>query len=217
MFNKIPFIYYQTKVLFIDDNKPFLDSIDGVLNDSNNLYFNNTADAESFISSNNIFNLKKYLFESQLDISYDKKNINIDIGNIKNMCKDITRYNTISVVVVDYDLGKKNGLEFLESIKLDNVFKILLTGKADEKIAIDAFSKGLINSYIQKSAVGYMQKLITEINKGKIQFFINECNPIMDIVLNDNIRDYAQLDVDFISHFWNVFKNQNITEFYINI
>jgi len=61
------------------------------------------------------------------------------------------RFNRLSVVVVDYSMPGLNGLQFCEQIKDPQIGKVLLTGVADEKMAVEAFNAGIIDRFISKS------------------------------------------------------------------
>jgi DNA-binding NarL/FixJ family response regulator len=214
----IPLIYYPSNVIFVDDNMNFLNSIQSIFKEDGNKYqyFNDTYEAESFLAQCNKFDLLQYLLEYKLDIAYDKKNINIDINRIKELKDEIINHGDItSVIIVDYDMPDKNGIEFFKNINSPNVFKVLLTGVADEKVAIDAFSHGIINAYIKKGDSDYIEKLVEVINQGKIQYFVNMCKSIADIIYKDSNRDYPQLHKEFTDYFWNLINCEKIEEFYI--
>ena len=61
------------------------------------------------------------------------------------------RFNRLSVVIVDYSMPTLNGLQFCEKIRDPHIGKVLLTGVADEKMAVEAFNAGIIDRFIAKS------------------------------------------------------------------
>ena len=62
------------------------------------------------------------------------------------------RFNDVSVIIVDYYMDEMNGIEVCETLSKHPAKKILLTGGADkENIAIDAFNKGIIHRFINKT------------------------------------------------------------------
>ncbi|MFW5922015.1 MAG: response regulator, partial [Halodesulfurarchaeum sp.] len=60
----------------------------------------------------------------------------------------------IDCIVADYDLPKRDGIDFLESVREDHprLPFILYTGKGSEGVASDAISKG-VTDYFQKGRV----------------------------------------------------------------
>ena len=75
------------------------------------------------------------------------------------------RNNTFDVLVLDYMLPDRNGLEIIELLKKENVNIpiIMLTGAGDEKIAVEAMKKG-VTDYITKDEL-YTGKLSESITK----------------------------------------------------
>ncbi len=80
----------------------------------------------------------KALFQLNTDLIEQEMNI-------------VERFNRLSVVVVDYSMPGLNGLQFCEQIKDPQIGKVLLTGVADEKMAVEAFNAGIIDRFISKS------------------------------------------------------------------
>ncbi len=62
------------------------------------------------------------------------------------------RYQLIKTCVIDYVMPGINGLQVLNTLLDWPGSRVLLTGQADEQVAIDAFNRGLIDQYIPKHA-----------------------------------------------------------------
>ena len=62
----------------------------------------------------------------------------------------MARHTLTRVCVVDYSMPAMSGLQVLAQISPWQGSRILLTGRADEQIAVDAFNAGLIEQYIPK-------------------------------------------------------------------
>jgi CheY-like chemotaxis protein len=77
--------------------------------------------------------------------------IQFDVGLIEDEVNSVERFHRTSVVVVDYAMPAMNGLEFCERITDPHVKKLLLTGAADEKLAVRAFNGGLIDRFVLKN------------------------------------------------------------------
>jgi CheY-like chemotaxis protein len=60
------------------------------------------------------------------------------------------RYDLTKICVVDYAMPAMTGLDVLKTMPVWPSNRILLTGKADELIAVSAFNEGLIDKFIPK-------------------------------------------------------------------
>lgn len=72
----------------------------------------------------------------------------------------IKRYSTTRAFVVDYSMPALTGLEVLERLDEWPGARLMLTGQADEMLAITAFNKGLIHQFIPKQTKDLAQRLI---------------------------------------------------------
>ncbi|MFA7241998.1 MAG: response regulator [Sulfuricellaceae bacterium] len=156
--------YFPSTVMLVDDNIDFLKNlslkldprlafrlydspVDALvkLNGTNN----QTAPVRRFFS--------RY-YETE-DLPPAHHVIDVNLGNIHREVYNECRFEQVSVVVVDYDMPNINGIEFCKNIKNPDIMKVLLTGKADEKIAVDAFNDGCIHCYITKQDKDVISKL----------------------------------------------------------
>lgn len=62
------------------------------------------------------------------------------------------RYATVGVCVVDYAMPAMDGLQVLSALQGWTGTRILLTGRADEQLAVQAFNQGLIEQFIPKQS-----------------------------------------------------------------
>jgi CheY-like chemotaxis protein len=74
------------------------------------------------------------------------------------------RYSLTQVCVVDFSMPSMTGLDFLKNLTVWPTQRVLLTGKADEMIAVGAFNSGLIDKFVpkQQANIGkYLTDLLT--------------------------------------------------------
>lgn len=100
------------------------------------------------------------------------------------------RFQTPSVLVVDYSMPQMNGVQFCEALRDLPCKKILLTGTADESVAVAAFNRGLINRYIRKSDDDALETLEHEILDLQQEFFLDRSHAMRGIVA---LHDYSFL------------------------
>ena len=75
------------------------------------------------------------------------------------------RYALTHVCVVDFSMPGMDGLQVLSELVDWPGARILLTGQADERVAIGAFNRSLIDQYIPKQAADVAQQLVQAITR----------------------------------------------------
>lgn len=70
------------------------------------------------------------------------------------------RFGLTRVCVFDYAMLGMDGLQALGELTDHQGGRILLTGQADEHVAVSAFNRGLINQFIAKQAPDISQHLV---------------------------------------------------------
>lgn len=83
----------------------------------------------------------------------------LDVDSIHRIVYDPERFSEVSVVVVDYFMPEMDGVTFCRRLNNPYVGKILLTGRAEDSVAIEAFNSGVIDRFIRKSDPQAMAKL----------------------------------------------------------
>jgi CheY-like chemotaxis protein len=138
--------------------------------------------------------------------------IEFDVALIEEEVNSVERFHRTSVVVVDYAMPAMNGLEFCEKITDPYVKKLLLTGAADEKLAVRAFNDGLIDRFILKNQPDSLDLMLRFVDELQIAHFQRQqtilaaalsLNPppfIYDPTLLDEIERLAHRH-SFIEHY----------------
>ncbi len=75
------------------------------------------------------------------------------------------RFNLTRVLVVDYSMPAMTGLKVLEKLADWPGSRILLTGQADEQIAVTAFNHGLIEQFIPKQSEDITRRLTDAVKR----------------------------------------------------
>ena len=197
----MPFFYYPTKVILVDDNKHFLEAMRESLEEDIE-YFSNPIEALEYINQQDFY-------IPELDISYDvnltRLSSRFDLleFNTKLLHK---KRNSLSLVISDYDMPEMNGREFLSRILLP-VKKIMLTAIMDSRSAIEI--KGdEIDDYIDKNNNNLVTVLRNKIYKLQKLYF----NRLVPSWLYHNS---ILCNAEFITYFDEVIKSNDINEYYL--
>lgn len=190
--NKIPLIYFIPTVVMIDDNRNFLDNFSTEINYDGILekYTNPIQAINKILSRNTLFskfnNYIRELNAEEIDDTAENNYRMLDYESLVEIAYNEQRLQETAVVIVDYSMPEMNGIEFFERIKDHPCMKIMLTGEADNALAIDAFNNGLIDKFILKDVTS-MASLVKQ-------------------AIHDLIRKYF---IKFSTHLWH--ESLNIT------
>jgi CheY-like chemotaxis protein len=167
--------YYPTQVLFVDDDKALLNSLEGLFLKYFKIVTENEAPAAlERLQKENIYldrNLIEAIDDATLDEEFDCP-INIHISNIAKKINNSSREQELSVVVVDYRMPGMTGLELCEKLEGLPIKKILLTGEGEYTLAIEAFNNGIIDHYISKKDPDFLTNLEATINLLQQRYFL---------------------------------------------
>ncbi|MDO8277066.1 MAG: response regulator [Burkholderiaceae bacterium] len=78
---------------------------------------------------------------------------------------DTRRYGLTKVCVVDYAMPSMDGLQALGELIDWPGSRILLTGQADEQVAVNAFNRGLIDHFMTKQAPDISRRLMDAVSQ----------------------------------------------------
>lgn len=216
--NTIQPFYFPTTVMLVDDSLPFLANVGlqlhsqlafklfhspftalAALNDEHN---------EQSINSE-IFSLYRY----REDADFANHVINVSLDKVHREIYNEHRFAQMSVVVIDYDMPNMNGLEFCCQINNPSIKKILLTGKADEQTAIQAFNAKTIDRFIRKqdpNAMVLLRNSIAELQQEYFQQVEHMLSGTLSVGAHMFLRDAA-----FVQRFQEIQQERSIVEHYL--
>ena len=150
--------YHPTTTIAIDDDLDFLSVITQHLGIANCISYSSPKKAIEFLQKQKSF---QRIQARVLKTSNSSENITYPADdcvwhvNLHNLHQEVyfeDRFQDVSVIIVDYYMDEMRGIDVCEALINHPAKKILLTGGADkEKIAIEAFNKGIIHRFINKS------------------------------------------------------------------
>lgn len=107
------------------------------------------------------------------------------------------RYALANVLVVDYSMPAMTGLDVLKALPQWPAQRVLLTGQADESLAVKAFNQRLINQFVPKQhpQIGqYLAQVVRELNASPL--------PVHDSIWRNALKkeQHAVLQIDTVQH-----------------
>jgi len=215
--------YYPTTVVFIDDNKAFLENVLlGVDENISTCSFTEPTKAVEYLKKHTLVSFAEKHLRSLKDdenleeFNYDNVEhgyIDVDVFNIHKEIYNKNRFNTVIVVVVDYTMPGMNGLDLCTVLK-ELPFKfVLITGDATLSNAIEAFNAGLIHQFIPKNDCEFIPKLqsiIYDMQKKQFEEYSDIIIKSLSTSLSTGLGD--PLLLKFLKDF---FKENNTTEYYL--
>lgn len=183
----LPIYRHPSLTVLIDDSDNFLRSLSFQLDRTlASKAFHDTRSALDWLCSHAGTAAEP---DHALSASYDlyptraaQCSVALDIEQIHRIAFQSKRFMTPSVLVVDYSMPQMNGVELCEAVRHLPCKKILFTGAADEKVAVDAFNRGLIDRYIKKSDADALDRLEAEIHTLQLDYFAARSEPLRELL-----------------------------------
>lgn len=208
--------YYPTTTLFVDDDRDFLLNFSLQLEEHLSYYlYDSPQKAQNYIYKQGVFHERKGFFNIQELGNVLVKNpiVTLSVMDIYKEVYSEQRFSEISVVVVDYAMPGMDGVEFCRRLENTTIKKILLTGRADEHTAIDAFNEGVIDRFVRKSDV----QVVETINRSILelqQLYFKENADLLQKALSEHAFNFLN-DKDFFEFFRKICKDHDIVEYYL--
>jgi CheY-like chemotaxis protein len=211
--------HFPTTVAFVDDSLQFLSNLSLQL-DSRLAFRLFHSPFSALIELNGASSVPPMverffsIYQHRGDTSYARHVIDLSLDMIHREVHNERRFEQVSVVVVDYDMPEIDGLEFCRSIKNPAIKKIMLTGKADEQIAVRAFNEKIIDRFIRKQDVDVMSLLnrtIAELQQEHFQQIEHMLSDALAVGSHMFLRDPG-----FAQRFEEIRKSLGIVEHYLS-
>lgn len=188
MDNILPVYQHPALTILVDDSQSFLSSLSFQLEPQFSCRTFDNAQA-ALLWLQEVEKNRAEIDGDTIRVNYDEDNDSLDHRNVSlyldriyRTVMDRARFDTPAVLVVDYAMPGMNGIELCELCRDMPIKKILLTGQADEKIAIDAFNRKLIDRFVRKSDPAAIDFLRAEIPSLQRTFFDSRTHTLKDLL-----------------------------------
>lgn len=183
----LPIYQHPSLTVLVDDSDSFLRSLSFQLDPSlASCSFHDTRAALDWLRANSrTAGWQSAPLHASFDTnarSLEQCSVALDIDQIYRISFQPERFNTPSVLVIDYSMPQMNGLEFCKAIAHLPCKKILFTGAADEKVAVEAFNRGLIDRFIKKSDDDALERLEQDIVQLQEEYFAAQSGPLRELL-----------------------------------
>ncbi len=214
-------IYHPTTVLVLDDDPLFLESIEYSYSDRFLCHTTKSPDdAIALLRSRNDATWKSssliapHVNGMEGEDHQGDRLLELRPASILDIARSESRFETISVVVVDFAMPSMTGVDFCRQVREIPAKKILLTGKTGDQTAVGAFNEGLIDVFLLKQDAAITQKLPREIERLQHSFFDQQSAPVRALA---GFVDMAFVDDDaFQRRFEQLCKELAAVEYYLS-
>lgn len=211
---------FPTTVGFVDDNANFLANLSLQLDARLAFRFFNSAEhALNAVNSAAALapTAERFLarYHDRAEQSDEQEVIAMRIDAIRRQVCNARRFECTSVIVVDYDMPDMNGLELCRRIEHPAVKKIVLTGKADEHLAVKGFNEGIIDRFIRKQDPGAFEALNQAIDEMKDAYLRHTQSTVVEALALSEYRFLS--DPAFAARAREIFKQFDIVEHYVSV
>jgi CheY-like chemotaxis protein len=215
----MPVCYHPTTVVFLDDNRKYLRELRLSLDEKKFAprFFNDPQEALKFLKQYIPHPFVERCLTKPEETQLDHRSIDVDVPAIREEIYNPKRFAEISVLVIDYAMPNLNGLDICQELTNKPFKKILLTGEADEIIAVKAFNAKLIDKFIRKDTINFSETLNEAIQDLQHQYFQNLSNIVINSLnANPDFSDVTWVnDFAFLNLFKQITAEHHISEFYL--
>jgi len=186
--------YYPTTTIAIDDNIDFLRVITQHLGIADCISYSSPCKAVESLKNQKIFDRIYSRTSSKTSTYYNDVNtaenyeLHVNMHKLHEEIYSEDRFHDASVLIIDYHMDEMSGIEVCEALSKHPSKKILLTGSAEkEKVAIEAFNKGIIHRYINKSDPNFPIQLKQAVLMLKEAYFRDMTSQLLPSISAENI------------------------------
>lgn len=208
--------YFPTTAVFIDDDRDFLLNFSLQLDEELSYQlFDSPHKGETYIRKKAMAHDRRSYFKVQ-EADPNSPNgpiISLSLADIHREMYNNQRFTEVSVLVVDYSMPGINGIDLCKALNDCPIKKILLTGKADEQIAIEAFNEGVIDRFVRKSDAAVVAKINKHIHDLQPLYFKDNAD-VMIQTLGANTLPFLE-DPEFVRYFHSLCQKTKTVEYYL--
>lgn len=213
------YCYFPTQTVVIDDDVDFLTTVTQHSGIADCIPYSQPDKAIAALRQHNAFQrIRSRILKTTDATEYTTPEDYAVVVNMKGLHEEIyspDRFQDVSVIVVDYYMDDLCGLDVCEALANHPAKKILLTGGADkEKLAIEAFNRGIIHRFISKSDPNFPNQLSQAITILKEAYFRDLTSSLIPYTTASTHANILQ-NPAYINFIRNIQTQFNAVEYYL--
>ncbi len=161
----LPFVKTRVRVAFLDDDAQFLDALATTLSGLNAQFFTRQRDLDEALAHTHA---ARQADKSLLN-SLSEPDVFNRLARVFGYLENPGRSAIFQIIVVDHMMPGERGRDYCSRHRGDGVFRILLTGAADESLAVEAFNSGDIDYFVPKQTRGLRSKLSSVLDEVQLR------------------------------------------------
>lgn len=182
-----PVFYHPSLLVVVDDSRSYCDSIKfGMPIDQPIVTFDDPRKAIAWLRTRTALCQRN---EPEISVRYDdaslsmeRRVVEMDLAWIHRQTGRADRFLHPAVVAVDFSMPEMSGLEFCGEIADLPCRRVLLTGTADESVAVGGFNGGMIDRYIKKGDPDALDKLASCVAELQESYFRTLSGTVREIL-----------------------------------
>lgn len=139
------------------------------------------------------------------------RGVRLRCSQIVQVARNPARQLDVCAVIADYDMPGMDGVSFFRALHPSKAKRILLTGKADERIAVAAFNDGLIDLFLQKHDPDIRLRLHDVITNAPADYFQRVTEPLVPFFTSESFL----CDPCFADYARGLFRQHRVIEHYL--
>lgn len=152
-----------SQVAFVDDDRPYLDALQMVIPDWMAATYHVEAGSLGLVLEHSRTLLQE---ERELFSRISARNGLCGSASVAAALKYLAsplRFDIVALLVADFGMPRENGVNLCQRVRMAGMQRLLLTGMADQAMAISAFNAGAIEQYVPKQAPHLLDELVAHI------------------------------------------------------
>ncbi len=214
--HKIAAFYHPTTLTLVDDDHDFLVGLALALDDHFHCNtFTSPDEVETFFHAHHLKQIENNInYLNITERGWSDLQMDVQINSIYRQVFNPHRFAKYCILIIDYDMPSRNGLDLARALKTALPVKIiLLTGEADRETAIMAFNAKEIDRFVSKSEAGYHRKLIRYVQELQRDYFIEQSIAILKSLDIQEVRPLQE--PAFIRLFESICEQYGCVEYYL--
>jgi len=214
----LPLFSYPSTIVCVDDNELFLNVLSRLLSINNSVMsFGLPQESIDFLEKYTPLLQKTNFTRGCMETDkYDMLNhmpVDLSAGELLSLRGNPDRNLEITVLVADYNMPDINGIELCRKLSHLPMKKILLTGEADNELAVTAFNEGIIDAFIRKESQSLVKDIEFHTQRLIQQYFFENTKRLRNHLETDFFLPLS--DPCFSAFFTEWCSQNNIQEYYL--